>query len=93
MTVDLDRYYEQSYPPSVLGGGGAVPVSSPAPMSGPPTQNHTKAEIVAWLLGHGATISEDELMAMTKAEQLLLVEDLAAEQQEPEPELEPEPEP
>jgi hypothetical protein len=41
-----------------------------------PTQSSTKAQIVAWLLDHGVTLSEDALMNLTKDELLELVEDV-----------------
>jgi hypothetical protein len=70
--------------------------SNPWMINGSVTMSSTKAEIVAWLLAHGVTLTEGALNQMTKGELMELVTDLTDDETpvEPDPEpTEPQPEP
>ena len=91
MTLDLERYYSQSYPPSVLAGGGGAPEA--AALSGEPedegngvpTEANTKTQIQEWLDDRGISHSTTE----TKAQLLEKVAQAQAVDSEPEPIPEP----
>jgi hypothetical protein len=92
MTTDLERYYDQSYPPSVLAGGGGSPVAlsgvgddAQDEGDGVPTEANTKIQIQEWLDDRGVSYSTTE----TKAELLEKVAQAQAEVSEPEPVPEP----
>jgi hypothetical protein len=92
MTTDLERYYSQSYPPSVLAGGGGSPVQAVAQGGEPedegdgvPTEANTKIQIQEWLDDRGISYSTTE----TKAQLLEKVAQAQADDSEPEPIPEP----
>ena len=53
----------------VAGGGGTV-IPAPAPSPDLPTEEWVKADIVQWLLDHGATESQSSLNSLLKADLL-----------------------